>query len=290
MKKLIVLSVAAITLFAGEIQVGHGTFKLKGGFIGFSQEKSTDITTYSVVENHKNIFSSSWYYGYEFTWYDSDTLTNAQQTLVSVAPSGLIGMSAPTTIPAIDYKYRGLDANVILGRDLYSKNENQFFGLGVLLGVSLPYIDTGKSSSNNDSLSDSAMNAMEKSKTKISTFKIGPSFQSSFALGRYVSVYANGTYAYQTGRVKNDYVNVDTHVNGNFEEFDTGIKFQPFAHNYKFGFITLKPRLYFTLGYRYTYWKLKNVYVNVTGVEFNENGTDMNMKSSVIYAGAGYSF
>jgi hypothetical protein len=289
MKKLFVLSVAAIALFAGEIQVGHGTFKLKGGFIGFSQEKSTDITTYSIVENHKNIFSSGWYYGYEFTWYDSDTLTNAQQTIVSTAQS-MPGMSAPTTIPAIDYKYQGLDVNVVLGRDLYSKNENQFFGLGVLLGISLPYIDTGKSSSNNDSLSDSTMNAMEKSKTKISTFKIGPSFKTSFALGGYVSVYANGTYAYQTGRIKNDYANVDTHVNGNFEQFEAGVKFQPFAQNYKLGFITLKPRLYFTLGYRYSYWKLKDVYINVTGVEFNENTTDMNMKTSVVYAGLGYSF
>ena len=280
MKKLILLGVAAsVMLFGGEFEYGSGTFKLKGGLYGLNQEQSTDITTYTLKENHKNIFSSKWYYSYQITWYDSDDLTSTQSSLSYLS----------TVAPAINYKYQGLDVNIVLGRDFYKTDENQYVSAGILLGVSLPYIDTGKSSSNSDT-TDTILDSMKKSKTKIMTYKIGPSINTAYKISKMFSLYLNGTYAYQTGRIKNDYADTDLHVNGSFEEFDMGVKFQPFAKDYKVGFLTLKPRLYMTLGYRYSYWKLKDVKVDITGQNLDFASSDMDMKSSVAYLGIGYSF
>jgi len=79
-------------------------------------------------------------------------------------------------------------------------------------------------------------------------------------------------------------------VNGIFQEYDFGIRFQPVSYDKKIGWFTLSPRLYTTLGHRYTDWKLKDINIDVTGLGVNFAKTDFAMNSSISYFGLGYSF
>jgi len=283
LKKIAILGILPICLMAGEIQTGHGNFKMSGGFLGLDSTISADVTTYSMVEQHKNLFSTNFFYKYNITWYDAKKLTQGQNTFNNIVGIGQI-------IPSIDYRPQGLDVNLVLGRDVLHKDENNFIGMGVMLGISLPWIDSKKSSSNNNNNDNNATNSIKDTKTNILTYKIGPNIVAMKSLGQYFSVYASATYAYQTGKIKNDYLESDLNVNGIFQEYDAGVKFQPLSYDYKIGWITISPRLYATLGYRYTSWKLDNVKLNVTGVPANFAETDFKMNASIGYFGIGYSF
>lgn len=285
MKNIIKLSLASLlatSLYAGEFQIGTGSMELKGGFIGLDKTINDSVMSYSLIEQHKNMFSSSWFYKYNFTWYDSNDIVNSQQTVNGGLPN--------SNIPSIDYRPQGLDLNVVLGKDLSHTDENNYFGAGIMLGVSLPWIDSKKDSNNNDSTSDNAMDAMEKSKTEMMTYKIGPSITARKSLNKYFTIYGSATYAYQTGNLKNSYAKVDTNVDGIFQEYDAGIRFQPVSSDYDMGWITLSPRLYATMGYRYTSWEVNDVAIDVTGTNTTFNKSDLTLTSSVAYFGLGYSF
>ena len=276
----------SITANAGEIQIGKGTIDISGGFVGLDKTIFADITTYTIAEQHKNLFSTTWFYTYDFTWYDSKTITQGQSSFNSF--TGLI--TTPIVSPTIDYRPQGLDINIGLGKDLIHKDERNFMGLSLMLGLSTPWIDSSKSSSNNDSTSNSLMNTMKKSKTKILTYKIGPSIAFRKSVGQYFSFYGDATYAYQTGSIKNSYTQSDFTANGIFQKYDAGIRFDFSSHNKKISFITFSPRLYATLGYKYTSWKLNNINLDVSGANFNFTKSDFKMNTSTGYFGIGYSF
>ncbi len=281
----------AVTLNASEFQYAKGRLDMKGGFIGLDSTIDADISTYTLTEKHKNIFSTTWYYHYDFTWYDSKKMLNGQQNFNSTS-SSLFGSDYNPTgnVPAINYRLQGLDANVVLGKDIYHKNKRTFFGLGLALGVSLPWIDSDKDSSNNNNNTDNTMKLMKKSKTQILTYKIGPSINASYAFNKYVMTYLNAMVTYQTGSIKNNYINTNSHTNGIFQEYDAGIKVQPFAKDFHKSFITLSPRIYASVGWRYVSWKLTDIRLDVTGANVPIPKTDFNSHSSMGYFGIGYDF
>jgi len=291
MYKLGLIAALASSLNAGETQIGRGTFTLEGGFVGLTQSIDADITTYTISEFHKKIpFQDiGFFYGYGITWYDSNRLVQLQKTVNKYANS-MSQNPAKITVPSIDYRMQGLDAHILLGEDLIHEDENNYFGIGLMLGVSLPWIDSKKDSSNNNALSDAAANLMMQSKTKLSTFKIGPSFVAMKSLGKYVSVYVSGTYAYQTGSIKNGYAKADFSATGTYKELDIGLKFQPISEDYDLGLITLSPRLYATLGYKYKEWKLRDVSINAMGTGGKFDKMDFKMNTKTAYMGVGYSF
>ncbi len=286
------LMAGSVLAFGGEIRYGHGTITMQGGFIGLKGSIDTDISTYTLAEMHKNIGSSDWYYAYGLNWYDSDEVTNAQQKLQNAIDgmAGYMPSAAADYLPAIDYKFEGFDGNLIIGRDLIHQKERGYVGLGLLLGISLPWIDSDKSASNNDQITDETMKLMKSSKTKIETFKIGPSICGSYAFNRYFSLYGSATYAYQTGRMKNDYIDADLDVEGTFQEYDAGIRFQPVSIHKKVGFITLSPKFYMTAGYRYTKWQVDDVALDVTGAGVTFDASDFTSENSILYFGVGYDF
>ena len=280
---LCILGITTI-LNASEVEFGNGTFKISGGFIGLNHTIKDDVTTYSMVENHSSIFKSSWFYKYNITWYNSKKLVATQNNINTKLNN------INTIIPSIDYKPQGLDINLGIGKDLYHKSENDYLGLALMLGFSAPYIDSKKDNNNNDSLSNVTMNAMKKSKTKIYSYKIGLNIMQEIPLGNYFSIYGSATYDYQTGTMKNSYAKSNLDVDGTFQEYDLGIKFQPIKYDKKIGWFTFSPRLYATLGYRYSQWTLDDVAIDVTGVKVNFANTDFKMRSSIGYFGIGYSF
>jgi len=307
--KKITLSIIAISslLSATEFRYGTGTFTMNGGMIGLTNSIDADINSYSLATRHSNIAGSEFFYGYDFTWMDSKDLQQAQKSYNSTASEanrGGIGFlnnpigGETLSIPSMEYRIKGLDANVNLGYDIIHKGEGDFFGASILVGLSVPWIEDSRSdkensTSNND---NSLIGMYEDSKTKILTYKIGPAinFQKTLISDK-LSLYGTAAYAYQTGDIKNDYAKSDLSVNGTYQEYNIGLHYTPFTKNYDLGWFTLSPRIYATLGYKYSKWNVDDVLINLSGQEFNSNITeplksDFSMESSIGYFGVGYSF
>ena len=100
---LLILSATSM-LCASEVQTGKGTFEMSGGFIGLNQAVTTDITTYSIIENHKNLLSSKYFYSYDLAWYDSDNMVQSQQTVNNYTNTLFNQVSSTPKTPSIDYR------------------------------------------------------------------------------------------------------------------------------------------------------------------------------------------
>lgn len=305
-KVLLSLFVASSLLIASEFQYGSGTFNMNGGFLGLTGSIGTDVDTFSFVERHSNIVDSNIFYSYDLTWYDSQTLKQAQHTYNNMVTraNNFLPTNDTWRIPSMEYRVKGLDANIRVGYDVLHEDQDNFLGLGLLVGLSMPWIE---SSTDNDAapsfgfISDNADNLLtatdyfENSKTRLMTYKIGPSvnFQKSF--NKQVSIYGIGSFAYQTGYIENDYINSKLSVDGTFQEYNIGLYFTPFTEEYQWGWLTLSPRIYGTLGYKYSKWDIDEVLINISGAELSSNildplGMKFGMDSSIGYAGIGYSF
>ncbi len=291
MKKFLLASCVAASLFAGEIEFGKGSFNMDASFLGLNSSKNENITSISLVAEHKNIFSSNFFYSYKLSFFKSKTLTtssNYSNLLLSKVgiPNNSTNTVNTTTNSAksallIYNKLRGVDLNVVLGRDfINSDDKDTYFGGGLLIGASFPYIKTSSNSSNNSKKYD----YLKKSKTKFYTYKIGLDLKASKAINKIISFYASGAYAFQTARVKNSALNLDSSSSGNYMTFNAGVKFQAKTHT-KIWFMNLSPNVFATLGYRYDYWKVNNVKINSLALN-----TDINLKVSQVYAGIGYDF
>ena len=309
--KKITLSLIALTLLSSsaEFQYGTGTFNMKGGFLGLTGSIGTDIDTFTLADHHSNIVGSDIFYSYDITWMDSQTLKQAQHTYNNMASTanGFIPIASNTLeIPSMEYRVKGLDANIRLGYDVLHKGEGDFLGLGVLVGLSMPWIDSSSSATpSNDAIrfllenQDSALTAADlfkKSKTKVMTYKIGPSvnFQKTLVSDK-LSVYGMASLAYQTAYIENDYVNSTFTVNGSFQEVNLGLYYTPFTENYEWGWLTLSPRIYATLGYKYSKWDVDEMLINISGAKMSSKildplGMKFGFDSSVGYIGVGYSF
>jgi len=291
--KKIALSLLAVSalISASEFQYGSGTFSMEGGFLGLTQSIDTDVTIYSLVERHSNLFSSDFFYGYDVTWYDSQALKQLQHSYNDVAGAVNSQLSSSVVqVPSLEHRLTGLDANIRVGYDVLHTDNSNFLGFGVLLGVSLPWIDSSSSSSDSDT------DYLEDSKTEFTTYKVGPTinFQKTLISDK-LSVYGVGSFAFQTASIKNSYAQSDFTVNGTFQEYNIGLYYTPFTKNYDLGWFTLSPRVYATVGYKYTKWDLDEMVVDVSGRELSSNilsplKTKFGMDSSIGYVGVGYSF
>jgi len=295
-KSLIVASLCVSLASATEFQFGAGTFTMEGGFLGLTESIDNDVVTYTLGTRHSN-FGKKFFYGYDLTWFDSKDLIQAQQTYNEFANS--------FSIPEMEYRVKGLDVNLRVGYDIYNQDQDNFFGVGLLVGLSLPWIDSTKSDNTAPSLNSFSSNfsgmmdakdLFDDSETDIITYKIGPTitFQRGLISNK-LSIYGVASYAYQTGSVENDYAKSDFDVDGTFQEYNIGLYFTPFTSTFKWGFLTLSPRVYATLGYRYSKWSVDKMVINTSGAELSSDTLapfekDFEMSSSIGYFGVGYSF
>lgn len=313
MNKIILLLIAfPLISTASEIEYGTGTFSMKGGFLGLTGTIGTDISTYSFVERHSILPATNFFYAYDFTWYDSETLKQAQHTYNNITSTANNFSSSflPNTlssyakIPTMTYRVKGLDANIKVGYDVLHEDQDNFLGVGLLVGLSMPWID----SSTNDDVAPSfgfirdnagtllqSADYFKATKTKLMTYKIGPSVTFQKSLNKKVSVYGAGSFAYQTASIKNDAINSKFSVNGTFQEYNIGLYFTPFTEEYQWGWLKLSPRIYGTLGYKYSKWDLDKMAMNMSGAELSSDildplGMKFSMDSSIGYVGIGYSF
>ncbi len=276
MKKFLLNFVLLTFLFAGSIQFGKGNFSTDMKFLGLTSSDSENITSISMVEEHKNIFSTSFFYSYKLSYFKSDRITTSADYLSSL----LKYFPSYTSNLLIYNKLRGIDVNIILGKDFINKNnKDTYLGVGILLGASFPYLKTSSNSNNN-----SNFEYLKKSKTKFYTYKLGISIRGEKALNKLLNFYIDGNIAKQIAKVKNNALNLNSSSNGDYFSFNSGIKIQAKTKT-KWGFLTISPSIYALLGYRYDYWRVNNV--NVNSLNLN---TDVNLKISQVYVGLGYDF
>lgn len=285
-RKFLLCGVLSSLFVQADIEYGKGTFEMNGGFIGLNVPISEDIETYSLVNRHANMFSD-FYYGYNITWIDSQNMKQAQQAYNNLNGTFWQGNQI---IPSIDYRLQGLDANLNLGYDLIHKSDRDFLGLGGVIGVSTPWIDSKKDSSDSNNNVGVITTGFEKSKTKFLTYKVGVSGIGSIGLNDYLSFYGSGTYAFHMTKITNDYASANMSVNGNFNELDIGIRFQPLNANFDLGWFSISPNLHGTLGYKIQNWSFNDVKINTSGQNMLFNAGKMEFNSKIIYVGFGYSF
>ncbi|HHH19064.1 MAG TPA: hypothetical protein ENK86_00915, partial [Campylobacterales bacterium] len=148
MNRTLLILLLATASHAIEVDYGQGNFAMEGGFLGLSGEINCDINTFSIANRHSRV--GDFFYGYNLDWYDSKRMVQAQKSYNEFANTGNsmvnslpIGDSA--TIPEMEYRLKGLDANLQFGYDLMDKSDDDYIGVGLLIGISMPWIDATKS-------------------------------------------------------------------------------------------------------------------------------------------------
>lgn len=298
MKKILLSTTLVASLFASEIQYGHGTMDFKGGFLGLTGTLSEDIDTVSFLQNHSNIASSKFFYAYNLTYYSSKHFKQAQNfyntTRSQIISWMLGGATASTFIPAMDYEIKGLDASVSVGYDLLHKNENNYLGIAAYLGINTPTIDSKKDMSKTSiplTVNPAQLSYyFLASKTDITTYKIGAAIYSRFSIAPSLSIYTNAILAYQKADVKNSYARANFSSHGIYKALDIGLRFQPVEKDYKVLGLTLSPRLYLTTGFKYEQWDIKDMSVDISGMGIKYSPSKMQITSKTAYVGIGYSW
>ncbi len=279
---LISLACIGTSAIASDFRFGQGQFSIESKIFGTTEKVKEDVTTYSLAEEHANFLKTNIFYGYDITWISSrkeEKYLNLYNTSVETLPlpSGYK--------PLMKYELQGLDAQIDLGYDIINKDKKKtYLSLGGIFGISVPYVK-GYNNKNN---SNDTKSYLPDSKTKISTYRLGITLRGAYTIFKRFSMFTSVTYAYQTGKVKNEYWGIDTTAAGNYMNFTAGIKFYLFEYEKKIWKITLSPRLYLTAGYKYDYWILKDVKVN--NIALNINKDNLKIKNQVGFLGIGYSF
>ncbi len=321
MKKGLFLFIFVLCLNASEFEYGKGKFNIEFNLLGLTNDHNEKIKIFTMLQRHKNIFASKWFYSYKISWFKSDTIktvvntynsninninntlltktlsvnttilnsssqistSNASNNLSQAQNSNLSADINSTQLPSIvnlSNKIRGLDINIILGRDLLNKNiYDTYIGIGVITGITLPYIKTS---------SDSSNNYLKKSKTKITTYKIGGFINIAYLINPFLQLYGDLAYSYQTAKIKNNELNINFKSSGNNFFYDLGIKFQLKTVK-NFGWIKLMPKLFLTFGWRCNYWNVNSVNINSQSL-FIDNYAKLSFTISQIYMGLGYDF
>ncbi|BAF70006.1 hypothetical protein [Nitratiruptor sp. SB155-2] len=274
MKKTVLGFMAASSLFAGSFEYGQGDFKIKYKLYNQQASVSTDIKTYSLVEQHKNIFESTYYYKYNISWMKLDRFTTPQQNIRPPFPT--------IDMPSISHELEGLDASIGIGKDLYHHSEHDYIGFGVDVGLSVPYSDSNQNSNGSFDLKDF--------KIDITTYKIGPHITFSKSFHEVLSIYGSVNYCYQTFRFKSDVLTSSVDVDGYSYGVDLGLRFDLLHKNYETKLLTIKPRFFGVLGYRYQKWDVDDITVKLLTFSEPLQFEDMNFRSSYFYGGIGYSF
>ena len=245
--------------------------------------------------------SSNWYIKYNLTWYSSKELNNYINDISSYANVSKIYNQPPNPNPNPDqpdpntsatnatiltsYKYRGFDANIILGRDLL-KQDNYFLGLGGLIGISIPEIK----SKNSTEYSEYVKKLYKNSDTKIKTYKYGINLTTGGNFTPLFKIFISANYAYQVGKIKNKVIDLDINAKGTYQSLEGNLRFTPINYKKRIGIITFNPRFYFTCGYKYYMWKLNKVSINTISINLKDYKSTLEFKTSVVYLGFGYSF
>lgn len=277
----------------GEIEYGRGNITLDASMIGLSGKIGDDVTTYTLKNEHHATPIKHLNYNYKISWYESQKMNQAVSTYNEYVNdfNGYTGDAL--SIPSLNYRIRGLDADVGVGWDIIDISPRDYFSIGADVGLSLPTIEStlASQSSSSSSSEGSSASVFDASNTTITTYKVGMQMRVSKSLSTNISLYASSIFAYQTARLQNDTINLDIYTDGIFNENELGIRFQLLEYKQELtSWFALKPELFFTAGVRYSTWTLDSVAVNLFDYALPLPESDFQVNATTIYAGIGYSF
>lgn len=279
---------------AAEFQYGAGDVSLKGGLLGLETEVDSTTNVFTIKEQYSNILDTDLFYNYNVSSFSTNQFQNEASQLQTVGGGNL-------NLPDTQYDWQGIDAQVTLGYDLFKRSPQDYFGVGLSLGIALPLIDnSGKRASSTEPANDDNLTLIApgssldtdffSSTTEFSGHKLGPKIVFGKSLNRLASVYGQMSYARQSMQIKNSTFDYKNRVAGDYFSYELGMRYQPFSVKKEFGFITLKPSLYFTLGVNYSQLKLDEFKVDLSGQNFNTDSVKLEASSTTLNFGIGYNF
>ena len=264
--------------FSAEFRYGYGTFSVKNKIFGFSNRLEDKVSVFSISEFHKNVLSSGLFYGYNLSY----ILSEKEKKILDLYNSSVEPF--PTDYkPVMEYRLEGFDGQLEAGYDFIKKN-NYFLGIGGLLGISLPYIRNYNAKNN----SQTTLRYLPDSKTKIKTYRVGISVKGAYKLFQRIYLKSGLSYGWQTGKVKNSLIGINSSVNGEYGNVYAGIDVYLLKEKVDLGIFSLSPQLYFSFGYIYEMWKLKDVNINNNAISINRD--NLKIENSYLFSGIGYSF
>ena len=284
-------------LNAFDIRVGKGEFEWKVGMANlFDTSVNLDIDVLSINEQHLSFGQSDFYIFGNLDIYSSDSINQATdvidnvmtQSLPNTPIDNILGINTNTAndilgnfvpVPS-SYEISGIDFNIGVGYDVL-KNEDGYFGIGLMAGVSTPFLEM-----------ENPIDAMiftytflKETSTDIMTYKAGLSLQAGYDIGDNLSVYSTFIYAYQTGDIENSIVNSSMDMDGNYQALDVGLKLSPSSDS-------SWSNLYATIGYTSKTWDVDTMEASVAGIDTPNIASVFrnDLSTDYTYFGIGYRF
>ena len=287
-RQLLILLLVSVPIVAVELTYGKGTFGYQFGLKRVMDcDVKFDVNVLSLRESRLDIYKGLYLYG-NIDIYNSDRLDDYASYVDRVADSGLSGFS-PSSVGSsmglpvpVSFEMRGVDVGIGLGYELFGDKRGDYIGVGIGSGFSMPYIET-------DNIIDNAKlfaSILDKTETKIMTYKLMPSIQGRYQVIDMLSIEGNFAFGYQFGTLSNDYLDSDVDFSGTVFQSDVSLSLMPFKTGYA-------KHVVFSAGYRYGKWNVESMNVRLMDGSFASDFSsvlDLGFDSQFFYIGAGWRF
>ena len=280
-KYILPLALLVSSANALDLRYGQGDFEWNVGISEYGEESVTlDDSIITISEQHANFTDSPWYYFGRVDIHSSDRLDRITD-LADIAMDNLPFSPADIAPFPSSFEVSGVDFDIGIGYDI-ARDENGYLGIGVMTGISTPFMEMHNYIEAYDYLST----LLEETSTDVETYKFGISVQGEYNITPEFSVYGTGIYAGQSGTLTNDLIISEFDVTGTYSSFDMGVKFYPN------GVVENESNFYVNAGYTYKHWKIDDMDVNIGGMLSVNLSSVVNtdMTSDYIYIGVGLSF
>jgi hypothetical protein len=280
-KYILPLALLVSSANALDLRYGQGDFEWNVGAGDFGEKSVTlDDSIISISEHHANFTDSPWYYFGNIDIHSSDTLNQITDIADGVVDKLPFSPSDIGPFPS-SFEVSGIDLDIGIGYDI-ARDENGYFGIGFVTGISTPFMEMHNYLEAYDYLST----LLEETSTDVETYKYGISLQGAYNITPEFSVYGTGIYAGQTGTLANDLIASDFDVTGTYSSLDLGVKFYPN------GLMENETNFYINAGYAYKHWEIDDMDVNIGGILSVNLSSVVNtdMTSDYVYIGIGFSF
>ena len=289
----VLLFVSTQPLSALELTLGRGVFDLNAELKGMMKTQvDLDITSLSIAQPKTQLFHSAYSWSASVDIFQSATINKVTDFIRQPANSSLpfIDSSADEFVSDVDYipvptDYRvyGVDMNVALSR-LILEHERGTFNLGVVTGVSMPFMETKNTQRNADVFLD----LLETTSTEIITYKLGLSLEGDWQWTEEITTRAAYTLAKQYGCLDNELLGSGIDIEGQYSLFDLSIRWQKEQWP---AWIRVLKHGYLTAGYQYVDWDYQQASFSFQQAQITvPTKLDMNFLKSTLYMGVGLRF
>lgn len=285
MKKYILMAIVTISSAeALEVRYGAGDFDWSGSAFGLIDSTVTlDDKIISISESHANFSDSQWYIFGNIDIHSSDRLdqiTDVADGIKDYLPSYLDDLVGIDPFPS-SFELSGIDLDIGIGYDVVH-NEDGYFGIGVVTGISTPFMEMNNYIDSYKSYAE----LLDDTSTDVKTYKLGVSLQAGIKFNPSFMLYTTGIYAMQVGEISNEAIDSSFDVTGTYTSLDIGLEYAVESSSIDSG------NLYFRVGYSYKHWDIDDIESQVAGILLPDFASvlHMEMEVSYPYVAIGYRF